>query len=301
MNVTLSNDSMSRAYAAVLLLLDWLHSGIVDLLEMALTYIGENVTVDTLATIILIGCTTMLLLPKTRNALTTLPIIIIRRAHHLGAVLLPDLFLRNPTVGPRWVPTYLLADGLTAHHTTIPAHKGDYTFDQLTNHHVPNLPYKISLVPTIGEASAGLHPSCGIRVSVPARSRAVETIRNDSQNAIDNGTSEASSTLNLIQAISTRLNHPMVPNLCPINIPPGGNLADVMFTHPGPKEVCIALHIVLALDDNKKKLGALYPLCQDQHVIIAQADAQRRINRRRRLNAVHGAAPVDREWISVPF
>ena len=110
------------------------------------------------------------------------------------------------------------------------------------------------------------------------------------QQAINIGFSEGSSASNLIQAVRHHSTNVIAPTLVPIQPQPGASLATVMFTHPGPKEVSIALQNVLRLSANKKKLGALYPLCQDQHVFILNADQHSREMRRRALNRAHSTA-----------
>ena len=128
----------------------------------------------------------------------------------------------------------------------------------------------------------------------------VQHIQDSLQRAIDNGTSEASSALNLILRVNHHLTQVIHPTLVHLIPHLGQSLQDVMLTHPGRKEVCIALHNVLALKRNRNKLGALYPLCQDQHVIIAEADHNSRLNHRRRLNRHHGTALVTTHWINAP-
>ena len=254
----------------------------------------------TLFTVISFTSTLIYLFPTIRATLSNITFAIIRRCHHFGARLFPLFFIHNPTAGPRWTPSYLLTDGLTHAHTIVPPHKGEYTFHQLQHHIVPATGQTVSLLPSIFEASAGLHPSCFIQVSLPARMAPVQHIQDSLQRAIDNGTSEASSALNLILRVNHHLTQVIHPTLVHLIPHLGQSLQDVMLTHPGPKEVCIALHNVLALKRNQNKLGALYPLCQDQHVIIAEADHNSRLHHRRRLNHHHGTALVTTHWINVP-
>ena len=249
----------------------------------------DNVTVKTLSTILFTASAIVILCPTVRDAIR-------RRTHHL----FPDSFTHDPPQGPRHTPGYLLTDGLTRTHISIPPHKGECTFRQLQNHTVDVAGYNVSLVPTIAEALAGVHPGSGIQVNVPARSTAVETIQRELQEAINDGTSEASSTLNLIQSVNHRLTCLIRPNLIPIRPQPGVALSTVMLSHPFAKELSIALQNVLALPANKYKLRALYYICRDQHVKILEAELRNRDNLRRRLIHQHGAAAVNAHWIHVP-
>ena len=249
---------------------------------------------------VVVAASTMIFIsPHIRATIARLPTVVIRRAHHIGAIHFPGFFIRNPPLGPRHIPSYLLTDGLTRAQVILAPHKGNFTFYQL--HNYLHMGSTVSLVPTLMEAYTGLYPGTLIQVSVPARHYAVLTIERQLQQAINNGFSEASSASNLIQAVRHHSTNVIAPNLVPIQPQPGASLATLMFTHPGPKEVSIALQNVLRLSANKKRLGALYPLCQDQHVFILNADQASRDMRRRALNRAHSIIQVDSYWITVPF
>ena len=249
----------------------------------------HNVTIQFLSPILLPVFAIIFLSPTVRDAIK-------RRTHHL----FPTLFLHNPPRGPRHIPNYLLTDGLTREHTLVPPHKGECTYHQLQHHTVANAGYKVCLIPTTTEALAGLHPGCNLQVSVPARPPVVQLIENDFQLAINNGTSEASTALNLILRVRHHLTNVTRPKLVSLRRPPGKSLSSLVLTHPFGKEVSIALKNILSLPTNKRKLGALYHICQDQHVLILQTEFRNRNHRRRRLDDIYGVAAINALWIDVP-
>ena len=224
----------------------------------------------------------------------------LRRFHHFLARNFPFVFIHHPRRGRRHIPRYLFTDMLSPADTIIIPHKGEHTINQLQNHTIPLTTNVVNLVPTIGEASLGYHPNTIIQVSVPTRPAAVHTIEGELQVAIDTGVSEADATHNLIHAVEHRIQTVIRPNLVPLRPPAGATLATCVLTHPGQKELCIALQNVLAIRRNRRKLGALLPICLDQHVKIAEADHQNRGNRRRRLNQIHGTATVNLHWLNAP-
>ena len=255
----------------------------------------------TILHVVVAACTIIFVRPNICATIARLPTAVIRRTHHIGAIYFPGFFIRNRPLGPRHIPSYLLTDGLTRAQTILAPHKGNFTFYQLQNHFVPHMGYTVSLIPTLMEALTGLYPSTIIQVSVPARHYAILIIERQLQQAINNGFSEGSSASNLIQAVRHHSTNVIAPNLVPIQPQPGASLATVMFTHPGPKEVSIALQNVLRLSANKKRLGALYPLCQDQHVFILNADQHSCEMRRRALNRAHSTLQVNTYWTTLPF
>ena len=250
--------------------------------------------------VLLVSLALLIFFPAVTTGIYLLWAAFLRRTHHFLARNLPFIFLRNPRRGQRRIPGYLFTETLTPDDATILPHKGELTYNQLQNHHVAIAGNTVSLLPTVQEATAGLHPSTGHVVSVPARPNCVHIIEGEIQTALDNGDSEATAACNLIHAVNHRLNTVLRPNLVPLRPNATMTLADCCLTHPGMKEVCIALHGVLARRANRRKLGALYPLCLDQHVKIAEADHQNRGNRRRRLNQIHGQLTIDAVWIDVP-
>ena len=247
----------------------------------------------------------LILCPTIQRFITAL----LRRGHHLGAVLFPNFFIRNPKFGPRHIPSYLLTDGLNRAGATFTPCKGNYTKNQLEHHLVIGVidaynmdAYQVSLLPTLEEALAGYHPGTHIQVSHPARAHVILQLQREQQAAIDSGTSEASSTNNLIRIVHNQLLHghgtnfgPFLPN------PTEEQFAAALLTHPGPKETCIALRNVLAAKQNKRTLGALYPLCEDLHVVIALTDHNRRESRLESLIFNYGRLPVLKDWKPVPW
>ena len=84
--------------------------------------------------------------------------------------------------------------------------------------------------------------------------------------SIKNATSEASATLAFINRVDHRLQN--MNNMLPGN----GN----------HKELGLAISRVLRDKDIKKKLGALHPVCFDQHVKVFHHEARNPETRRRR-------------------
>ena len=223
-----------------------------------------------------------------------------RTVHHMFAVLFPSVFLRNPPNGPRALPHYLFTDGLTPRHTTIPPFKGAHTAEQLSRYAIPNTDATVSLVPTAYEVLGGLHPSTLIQVSLRGRPREVLFFENALQAAIDSGTSQASAALNFIHTIDFHIQHVRNPQLLRLHPAAHETLANVMFTHPHHKELSLATTRVLELPANKRKLGALHGVCNDQQVKILSAEHQNRQHMRRRLNMYHGRVNVDPFWLLLP-
>ena len=242
----------------------------------------------------------LMLVPTIRTCVNNKTNAFRRSVHHFIAPYFPSLAIWNPTHGPRTVPDYLYTDGLTPAQTQVPPHKGCHTGEQLTRHVVPITNVRVNLIPTDAEAHAGLHPSTAIQTSVPTRPPVVHAITADIQRAVDNGNTPAQATANLIARVTHHMVHPTRPNLVPLRPAAGASLATVVRTHPGHKELAVALNTVLRRPAVKNKLAALYGVAFDQHVRIAEAEHQGRSNKRRRLNQIHGNAAVDMVWISVP-
>ena len=178
---------------------------------------------------------------------------LLRRIHHFVAVLCPSAFQRNPLHGPRIIPTYLYTDGLTPAHVTVPTHKGACTGEQLTRYILPGTKTKINLIPTPAGNFAQFNTLDSGTVCFLERELAV---------AIITGSSEASATLNFILQVNTHIYNMNNPNLA--------NLEPISYRNRHCKELLLSLAVsnVLARTDIKRKLGALYPVCFDQHVKI---------------------------------
>ena len=223
-----------------------------------------------------------------------------RRVHHLSVVLFPWIFARNPRYGARTLPDYLFTDGLTPEDVQVEPFKGEHTAEQLTRHTVDRTNTQVNLIVNAAEATQGFHPGTAIRVSVPARPTVVAGLTRNLQEAVDRGTSEASSTRNFVQAVHHNLTHVTNPTLVPLQPAPGAPFHSVVLGHPQCKELAVAATDVLSRRGTKRKLGAFIGAARDQHVKIAKYDHNGQSNRHRRLNKEHGRALIDPHWPLVP-
>ena len=180
---------------------------------------------------------------------------LLRRIHHFVAVLCPSAFQRNPLRGPRIIPSYLYTDGLTPAHVTIPVHKGACTGEQLTRYILPGTKTKINLIPT---------PAGNFAQFNTVDSETVRMLERELAVAVFTGSSEASATLNFILQVNTHIYNMTNPHL--LNLKP----SSLSYRNCHCKELLLSLAVsnVLARTDIKRKLGALYPVCFDQHVKI---------------------------------
>ena len=191
---------------------------------------------------------------KIKEALKEQTSYIKRRMHHLAATLFPSVFLRSPTNGPRSVPHYLFADGLTHAHTVVPAFLGARTGEQITR--------RICSYRAFCKAAGEPFP----HDSFEQRPNVNANVATELALSIKNATSEASATLAFINRVDHRLQN--MNNMLPGN----GN----------HKELGLAITRVLKDKDIQKKLGALHPVCFDQHVKVFHHEARNPETRRRR-------------------
>ena len=79
--------------------------------------------------------------------------------------------------------------------------------------------------------------------------------------------------------------------------PKNNCFAAALLTHPAPKEICVALRNALAGKQNKRTLGALHPLSEDLHVVIALTDHNRRESRLESLILITGALKTGNQFL----
>ena len=192
---------------------------------------------------------------KIKEALKEQTSCIKRRMHHLAATLFPSVFSEHPTSGPRSVPHYLLTDGLTGAHTVVPPFLGAHTGRQITR--------RICSYRALCKAAGEPFP-CD---SFQQRPNVMANIATELEPSIKNANSEASATLAFINRVDQRLQ----------------NMNNVLPGNGNHKELGVAITRVLRDKDIQKKLGALHPVCFDQHVKVFHHEARNPEARRRRM------------------